>query len=348
MTTSFHASTQQPLGCVSDDVEFESGPTLDGSDITSGESDGADEITAVESEPHAPTVPEQRLLDQLVLDELLLERRLTVGCSGNVYEAVDRDGASRIVKLVSGVFLDSGDRNTQYPKVLARIHASRHPALVSILRWGRTSDGRLFIVMPAERGCCDLRADMADHGRYRARALHALGRALLSGTAALHARGLVHGDIKPGNCLVRSRAGAGESSSGEATSLRIIDFGAARIADPAEAGVCTLRDEGIGTPAYLAPERQTGRIGFRSDLYSAGAVLFEVATGVRPFGDLRGEALATAHREQPAPVALEIEPSLPAGIHGFFDRALRKDPAERFADAGAMQRVWEEVWRAAA
>jgi serine/threonine-protein kinase len=139
---------------------------------------------------------------------------------------------------------------------------------------------------------------------------------------AAHRSGVVHRDIKPANILVRESDGA----------VKITDFGVARL----QASDLTRTGTLIGSPAYMAPEQiRGGTADARSDLFSLAVVLYEALTAKRPFGgaDLASVAYSVAH-ETPVPPSRVVR-TLPRGLDAFFERALAKDPADRFKDGAA-------------
>ncbi|MFI6347623.1 protein kinase [Streptomyces sp. NPDC050560] len=141
-----------------------------------------------------------------------------------------------------------------------------------------------------------------------------------------HEMGLVHRDIKPGNVMMTRR-----------NVVKVMDFGIARAM---QSGVTSMTQTGmvVGTPQYLSPEQALGRaVDARSDLYSVGIMLFQLVTGRLPFDADSPLAIAYAHvQEQPVPPS-SINRSLPPAVDALVDRALRKNPAERFPNAEAMR-----------
>jgi len=196
-----------------------------------------------------------------------------------------------------------------------------HPNVVSVFDAGE-HDGRALLVMELLDG--KTLADEIGRGPLGAEAARSMAVQVLAALEAAHAQGLVHRDVKPGNIL-RSADGG----------WKVGDFGIAK--SVAEAGDLTATGLLVGTPAYLAPERVDGRPATgASDIFSLGAVLFEAVTGVKPFAGDTPLAIAAAVRADDPPPIRSLRPDVPEGLAASVDRALAKDPADRFPTAGAM------------
>ena len=150
--------------------------------------------------------------------------------------------------------------------------------------------------------------------------------------AAAHERGIIHRDLKPANLMLT------------AAGVKVLDFGLAKFAGPQAATDATAAHTILGTPAYMSPEQTRGEeLDPRSDLFSFGSVLYEAATGVRPF---RGSSLLDTLREvvsgHPPPPS-SLRPELPAGWDAILMRALAKDRDRRYQSAADLFSALEEL-----
>lgn len=209
-------------------------------------------------------------------------------------------------------------RFKQEAKVLAQL---QHPHILPVHDFGE-SDGFTYIVMPFIK-TGTLAATLTGHPQpfdQIKRVITQIGDAL----DCAHAQGLVHRDVKPSNILLDERG-----------NCLLADFGIAKILEGAD----TLTATGglIGTPKYMSPEQGLGNaIDGRSDVYSLGVVLYEMATGQVPFDAETPLAVVVKHIRDPLPVPSLVNPDIPEPLQRMIFRAMHKEPSERFATAGAM------------
>ena len=201
-------------------------------------------------------------------------------------------------------------------------------------------NGVPFLAMPLLKGQTLAAALKANARPPLAEAVR-IAREVAEGLAAAHAAGLVHRDIKPANVWL----------DGPKRRVRILDFGLARAADPGTAPApqpdgepLTASGAIVGTPAYMSPEQALGRpIDARSDLFSLGVLLYQMATGERPFtGQSSYAVLAAVLEHDPLPPHA-VEPGVPGELSALVVRLLAKDPAARPASATEVARELEAI-----
>jgi serine/threonine protein kinase len=251
------------------------------------------------------------------------------GAMGEVFRAhdpvLDRDVAIKIASEKLSADAAARGRFLREAQAAARLN---HPNIISVFDFGE-EQGIAYIAMELLEGP-DLR-ELIEKGKItQLEEKLAIMEQTLDGLAFAHSEGVVHRDLKPGNIKILTKT----------EQVKIMDFGlASRSEDTASAG------EILGTPYYMAPEQLQGqRADARSDVFSLGALCYELLSGKRPFTGPTVQAILSAvlHRE-PEPlarVALDVPPILAAVV----ERALAKDPARRFADAGEMLRAMRETW----
>src|ERR1700737_2704861 len=266
---------------------------------------------------------------------------LGAGGMGQVYRArdarLDRDVT---IKVWPSELASSPDRLRRFEKEARSASALNHPNIVTVYDIG-ASDGVSWIAMERVEGET-LRALMAG-GPISLKKLLALGTQIAEGLAKAHATGIVHRDLKPENVMV-TRDGI----------VKILDFGLAKLTGPiSESGdgtqspTMSLGTEAgivLGTVGYMSPEQAMGgAIDFRSDQFSFGSILYEMATGKRAFQRATGvETLAAILREEPKSIA-ELNPAAPAPLRWTIERCLSKEPDERYASTKDLARDLKSV-----
>ena len=243
------------------------------------------------------------------------------GAMGEVYRArdlkLDRDVA---VKLLRPELASDPERLQRFEREARAASALNHPNLVHIYDIGREAQAP-FIVMELVEGRT-LRQLLADGRLPRGEVLRQAVQ-LAEGLAKAHAGGIVHRDLKPENVIV--------SDDGFA---KILDFGLAKLVFPDSDSLPGATQTGaiLGTAGYMSPEQSRGEsIDARSDQFSLGAILYEMATGQRAFDKPTfAETLVAIIRSEPTPVR-DLAPKTSPALAKIIERLLAKEPEERFA-----------------
>ncbi|MFF7215047.1 protein kinase [Streptomyces sp. NPDC008238] len=269
--------------------------------------------------------------DPILADRYRLVRPLGRGGMGEVWEAQDvslrRPVAVKVISVLAGGGSRADEARARFLREARITAALQHPHIVTVHDLGEaaTEEGTTpFLVMELLRGegldAVVRRGPVGeeDAARWGAQVCDALTEA--------HGAGVLHRDIKPANLFV--------TASG---SLKVLDFGIARAADPSATGD-RLTHTGfmVGTAAYMAPEQARGRPEQRSDLYSLGCVLFELLTGRLPFDAPDTLGYVTAHLHDPPPAPSSLMSGVSAPWDRLIGRLLAKDPGERHDSAAVL------------
>lgn len=256
--------------------------------------------------------------------------QIGAGGMGVVYDAQLPAGTHVALKVLSPQ--RSGDHRSHRRFLDEGVAGSivAHPNVASTLSHGTTEDGVPFLVMERVRGE-PLGARIHREGAPSLQRGVEIVQQILAGLGAMHAAGIVHGDVKSDNVLVARR----DDGSDVAT---LIDFGLAHVQFATRDLRRRHADEEVisGTPDYMAPEVIRGEgSSTGSDLYSVGVILYELITGGTPFGDGTPDEIMNCHLDdQVVPPSLR-RTTIPPILERIAIRALEKDPAQRFETAAA-------------
>jgi pSer/pThr/pTyr-binding forkhead associated (FHA) protein/tRNA A-37 threonylcarbamoyl transferase component Bud32 len=250
-----------------------------------------------------------------------VEHVISQGTMGVVYQA-DELALQRPValKLIRPDY-SSDERFRERFRRESRITAAiDHPNVIPVFDAGEER-GVLYIMTRLVEGT-DLRTVLADDGRLdplrAARIVGQVGAAL----DAAHARGMLHRDVKPSNVLLARR-----------DHVYLTDFGLAKEVDSGDA--LTRGQTVVARAEYIAPEQILNqRVDARADIYALGCLLYEALTGEPPFAHWTGGPQALAHLDAPVPSPRDLRPELPPDFDDVVQRAMAKEPSERYPSAG--------------
>ena len=259
-----------------------------------------------------------------------------------MYRATDtklgRDVALKVLPAEMACDPDRLARFRREAKALAQLD---HPNIVTIYSV-EESDGIHFLTMQLVEGL-PLERLIPDSGLPLAQIVE-IASALGDALAAAHEKGIVHRDLKPANVMV--------SNDGR---VKVLDFGLAKDIRATSLSDATMTSDShtqigvvMGTPAYMSPEQTTGRpLDHRTDIFSLGVLLHEMATGSRPFkGTSSAELVSSILRDTP-PSVTDIRPELPSDLARIVRRCLEKDPRHRLQTARDVSNEFRDMARAA-
>ncbi len=268
-----------------------------------------------------PSVTER--VTAAVADRYAVERELSSGGMATVYVAQDRKHGRKVAIKVLKPELAAAIGTDRFVREIEIAANLTHPHILPLFDSGE-ADGFLYYVMPFVDGE-SLRDRLERETRLPVDEAIRLTDQIASALAHAHERGVVHRDIKPENILL-----AGDQAI-------VADFGIARAVAAAGGDRLTGTGLAIGTPAYMSPEQAFGtdEVDGRTDVYSLGCVVYEMVSGRAPFEGPTPQALLARHAADTVPRLRAGNPTVPLFVERAVERALAKDPAERFATARA-------------
>jgi TolB-like protein/Flp pilus assembly protein TadD len=261
---------------------------------------------------------------------------------GEVYRATDTKlGRDVALKVLPAEMAQDAERLARFrreAKVLAQLD---HPNIVTIYSV-EESDGVHFLTMqlveglPLDRVICQSGLPVEQ--------IIEIAEALAEALAAAHEKGIVHRDLKPANVMVTNQG-----------RVKVLDFGLAKDVRGSNLGDATLTSDSrtqvgvvMGTPAYMSPEQTSGRpLDHRTDIFSLGVLLHEMATGRRPFEGNSSAELASAILRDSPPSVTAIRPDLPSDLARIIRRCLEKDPRHRVQTARDVSNEFRDLVRSA-
>jgi TolB-like protein/Tfp pilus assembly protein PilF len=268
---------------------------------------------------------------------------------GEVFRATDtRLGRDVALKILPPEMASDADRLARFQREARAVAALNHPNVVTLYSV-EEAEGIHFITMELIEGQALDR--MIPAGGLPAERIVEIAGAIAEALTAAHDKGIVHRDLKPANVMVTTEG-----------RVKVLDFGLAKefggpsasdatVTSPTTPASPGRTEVGVvmGTPAYMSPEQVSGRaLDHRTDIFSLGVLLHEMATGRRPFeAESAAELISAILRDQPVSV-LELRPELPADLARVIRRCLEKDPRHRVQTARDVSNEFRELARLSA
>lgn len=252
-------------------------------------------------------------------------RKIGVGGMGEVWEAHDTVLDRRVALKLLEADTTDGAEYIREAKAAAKVN---HPNVVTVHDVSQ-ADGRWFIVMEYVGGASAGQL-VSQRGAILWQEATRIIRDAAAGLAAIHATGMIHRDVKPGNILIAENGIA-----------KIADFGLAKRATQQS---LQQSSRVVGTPYYMSPEQCWNEVAdARADIYSLGATYFSLLTGEPPYVGDTAMAVMFAHCNNPVPDPRSHDARLPTGCANIIRQAMAKQPADRYKTADAMRQALEQL-----
>lgn len=257
------------------------------------------------------------------IGRFVIERKLGEGGSAEVYLGRDQGtGEIRVIKIPRDQLVTNEDLKARFVREAKILGQLDHPNIVKLYAF-QVSRSVPYIVMEFVDGCTLKEVMAGRNGRpFSAAQAYRVAKEVAGALHHAHHQGVIHFDVKPGNVAVTS---AGQ--------IKVMDFG---ISKALEAEGLTRVGTMMGSPQYMSPEQLRGdRTDRRSDIYSLGIVLYEMATGAPPYTGSIWEVMRGHLEKSPRPIA-ETNPTFPKELTAILGRTMARDPDARYPDFAAM------------
>ena len=272
------------------------------------------------------------MIGRLISGRYRLIAPLGEGGMATIWRAVDEQLDREVaVKILRPQFSADAGFAARFKQEARAAGGLSHPNIVGVYDYGTDGEnGEQYIVMELVAGR-DLSAILADRGSLSVEDSVRIAIGVASALEVAHRKGIVHRDVKPGNILIT-----------DAGDVKVTDFGIARAVSEAS---MTVTGTTLGSVHYFSPEQARGdEVTGASDVYALGIVLYQLLTGRRPFEADTAAAVALKRLNEDPPAPTAIGRPQPPGLEAIVMRALAREPADRFPDAGAMAEALR-AWR---
>jgi tetratricopeptide (TPR) repeat protein/TolB-like protein/predicted Ser/Thr protein kinase len=258
------------------------------------------------------------MIGQSVSHYRILEK-IGAGGMGVVYKAQDlKLDRSVALKFLPGHMTQDLAARSRFVQEAKGASALQHNNICTVHDIDETADGKMFIVMDCYDG--ESLKDLIARGPMEVELVVDIAHQVAQGLQKAHEKGIVHRDIKPGNIII-TRDGV----------AKVVDFGLAKLTDQSRV---TQTGSVVGTPLYMSPEQVRGeKVDSRTDLWSLGAVMYEMLTGRAPFTAEHYQALMYCILNTEAPAPSSLRHGIPVGLEAVILKLLKKNPADRYQSA---------------
>jgi serine/threonine protein kinase len=284
-----------------------------------------------------PSEPSDPLIGITLHDTYVVRHILGEGGMGRVYEALHTRLPNKrfAIKVLHADLAMNSDLQQRFQREAETAASIDHPSVVGTYDIGRTQQGWQYMVSEHLTGL-DLHSHLERVGPLPATTVLHIGKRLCEAVEAAHEKGVIHRDLKPHNVFL-----VGDFALGvpERPNLKVLDFGLSRFVD--RDSQLTKTGMIMGTPGYMSPEQaHSSATDHRTDIYGVGAILYAVATGRAPFVEETPQmtVLAVMSREPERPRM--IEPSISEGLEVVIQRAMAKEPEQRY---GSMRELYQAL-----
>ncbi len=289
--------------------------------------------------------PVDPLVGKVVDNKYVILERIGTGAMGSIYKAEHRALSKQIaLKILHRHLLTEESQVKRFHREAKAASRLNHPNAIVMLDFGQTEDGLSYIAMEFLPGK-DLCRVLFEDGRLSEDRMVRIATQILDALDEAHAAGVIHRDLKPENIMI-------EPLRSNPDFVKVLDFGIAKIRDYTggeNSSFKTATGMVFGTPEYMSPEQIRGEeLDGRSDLYSLGVLMYQMASGELPFTGDSVLEVATAHLTQPPIPLAEKVPGITPGVAAVIASLMAKKRDDRPANAGDARKALVGAWEAAA